>query len=155
MNRLFPDSPGGQRDQRHDRRSRTRKPRRNERKVLSRGMEPGERRHEQGSGHDEKRAGEQSTGHPALPPARVGGQLLGLRTRQEHAEPHGGKKFFFIEPLAAFHHLPVQDGHLSRRAAKARGADHQPGLPGFGRHPALLCVGGTSSSDISRRSTTL
>lgn len=29
------------------------------------------------------------------------------------------------------------------------------GLPGIRLHPALLCVGGTSSSDISRRSTTL
>ena len=114
-------------------------------------MEPGERRHEQGAGNDEERAGEQSACHPALPPAGVGGQLLCLRSRQEHAEPHRGEKFFFLEPLATFHHLAVQDGDLPGRAAKARGADHEPSFPGSGRHPALLCVGGTLSSDIRTR----
>ena len=79
----------------------------------------------------QRRQYKQCTRHYTAPstvhqPAQVGGQLLRLRARQQHAKVQRMQKAFFRYPAALFNQLAVHDGNLPRRAAKADEAELQP-----------------------------
>ncbi|MNE73738.1 hypothetical protein D3C80_1697650 [compost metagenome] len=84
------------------------------------------RQHEQGASN-----------HPAPgavhQPADVGGQLLGLWARQQHAVVEGMQKAPLADPAAPLDQLLMHDRNLPRRAAETDEAQLQPEQQGLGQ----------------------
>ena len=59
-------------------------------------------------------------------PSAVGGQLLGFRAGQQHAELEGAFEVGVIQPAAAFDQLAVHEGDLADGAAEAEETDFEP-----------------------------
>jgi len=59
-------------------------------------------------------------------PADIGGQLLGLRSEEEHAIVEGMEKFIIADPFFPIYQFLVHDSDLTGRAAKTDPAEFQP-----------------------------
>jgi hypothetical protein len=90
--------------------------------------------------NDEERPGHDAAGRPVHQPADVDGGLLGLRTRQEHAEVEGPQELLFRDPAPPFDDLPVHEGDLPGRAAEVDEAEADPEAQGLAesRHAVRL-----------------
>ena len=64
-------------------------------------------------------------------PAQVGGQLDGLRTRQQLAVIEGVQEAGFRDPAPLIHQFPVEHGDLAGGAAEAHQAQVQPKTGGL------------------------
>ncbi len=123
-------------------------------KGAVRGRQPGQGEEHAGAGQDEQPAGRQGAAQPVQLEAKVGGQLLGFRPRQQHAEIQRRGEGALIDPSPPLDQFFMQDGDLAGGPAERDQADLQPqpqgvGEPGRsggdrrnGRRPALACDGG-------------
>src|SRR5215216_3261965 len=90
-----------------------------------------EPQHEDGGDHEE-RAGHDPPYRPVQPPTDVGGHLLGLRARKEHAEVERPQVLALGDPPFPLDQLAVHDGDLARRSPEVDKTKLHPepeGLP--------------------------
>src|SRR5215216_183922 len=105
-----------------------------------------EPQHEDGGDHEE-RAGHDPPYRPVQPPTDVGGHLLGLRARKEHAEVERPQVLALGNPPFPLDQLAVHDGNLARRSPEVDKTKLHPepeGLPEPDRldlHPLLRRLG--------------
>lgn len=80
------------------------------------------------AGQYEEEARGKATFHAVHAPASIGGELHGLRPRQQHAEVQGGQVFLLGQPFSLIDDLPVHERDLSRRSPERQAADPRPDL---------------------------
>ena len=99
--------------------------------VLTGHVEPAEEEEEESGGEDEEGTGGDAAFRAVETPAEVGGELLGLRAGEEHAEVEGVEEVVVGDPASAFDEFAVHEGDLARRPAEADEAQLQPELQGL------------------------
>ena len=99
------------------------KERRDERDVAIEQVERGQRDHDRGAGQDEQQPRRQPAPHAVEPPAREGGELHGLRSRQQHAERQRVEKALLRQPRSRLDQLAMHQRDLRRRPAERQDAD--------------------------------
>ena len=128
----------------------------NPRQVAEGGIEHGKCQHDERAGQYEQQARRQSALDAMQAPARIGGELHGFRSRQQHAEIEGREKLLLAEPFALIDDFAVHEGDLARRPAKGEAADAGPDFGGFGErrrraHGFTLLVGQLWVSSVASR----
>ena len=86
---------------------------------------------QQHRGEQEEPAGDQPPPGAVQQPAQVGGQLDGLRTRQQLAVIQGVQEAGFRDPAPLVHQFAVEHGDLAGGAAEAHQAQVQPETGGL------------------------
>ncbi len=89
-------------------------------------IEPGQQDQDEQGGQYKQHTGDDAAPGAVQQPADIGGQLLRLRPRQQHAVIERMEKASLGNPAAALHQLLVHDGNLAGRAAKADEAQLEP-----------------------------
>ena len=85
----------------------------------------------EGRRQKKKYAGDNPSTNTVKPPPEVGGELLSLRARQEHAELQGSEELGLTDPSPLLHHLRLEDCDLSGGSSEPNAADLQPKPNGF------------------------
>ena len=98
--------------------------------VLTGHVEPAEEEEEEGGGEDEEGTGGDAAFSAVETPAEVGGELLGLRAGEEHAEVEGVEEVVVGDPASAFDEFAVHEGDLAGGAAEAETAEPEPPFEG-------------------------
>ena len=135
--------PGGLQHDRQHRRFQGPEQRHQQRQLTPEGIEAGQPQQQQHRGQQEQPAGDQATGNAMHQPAQIGGQLGGLRPRQQHAVVEGMQKATLGEPLAPLHQLAVQQSDLPRRPTEAHQPQLQPEAGGVGQGRGDIGHGGS------------
>ena len=89
-------------------------------------------------GRMNKPAGHDAAGRAVHQPADVGGELLRLRARQEHAVVEGMQKPALGDPALLLDQDAVHDRDLTGRAAETERGDPQPDPKGLRKRNAVL-----------------
>lgn len=100
--------------------------RRHQRNVAQTGIDPAQSHDRDDAGQHEQHAGDQSAERPVHQPADVNGELLGFRSRQQHAVVQRVQETGLTDPAQLLHQHPVHHGDLPRRPAEAQQADLHP-----------------------------
>ena len=120
------DAPGGHQHDGQHRRFEHGEHRGQQRQLPPERVHAGQGREHEHRGDHEQPPGDQATGHAMHQPAQVGGQLHGLRPRQQHAVVEGVQVTPFREPAAPVHQLAMQQGDLPGRPPEAHPAQLEP-----------------------------
>ena len=86
-----------------------------------------QRGHHDRAGQDEQEARRQAAAYAVQQPAGIGGELLRLRPRQQHAEIERMEETRLVKPALLLHHDAVHERDLRRRPAEAGEPDPRPG----------------------------
>lgn len=100
--------------------------RRHQRRLAVGGVQPSERKHHGRAGQDEQHTRDQPAARAVQQPADIGGELHGLRPRQEHAEIQRVHEARVGDPAPLVDHDAMHEGDLPGRTAEAEQADAQP-----------------------------
>ena len=114
-------------DQRQHRRLHAEKRRLDRRQPPVKRINGGERGDDDRARQDEQQTGRQTPAYAVQQPAGIGGELLRLRTRQQHAEIERMQETRLVEPALLLHHDAVHEGDLRRRPAETGESDPRPG----------------------------
>ena len=106
-----------------------------ERVLLPQHVGDGQRHDREEPRQYEQSAGDQATARSMEQPADVGGQLLRLGTRKQHAIAQRMQESLFADPALLVHQDAMHDRDLPGGATKRQQPDTQPGARGLGeRH---------------------
>ena len=114
-------------DQRQHRRLHAEKRRLDRRQPAVKRIDGGERGDDDRARQDEQQARRQTPAYAVQQPAGIGGELLRLRPRQQHAEIERMQETRLVEPALLLHHDAVHEGDLRRRPAETGEPDPRPG----------------------------
>ena len=89
-------------------------------------VEQAQAQHHQRARQHEQDAGHEPAAHAVQRPADVGGELLRLRARQQHAEIERVQEARLVDPLLLVDQHAVHHGDLPGRPAEIDAADLQP-----------------------------
>ena len=96
------------------------------RQVSAGHEEPAQGEEDEHRWQDKQRARRHSPAPAMQPPAEVGGQLLGFRAGEQHAEIKGFEEVPVGDPPALLHQFAVHDGDLPGRPAEADATEPEP-----------------------------
>ena len=126
LQRARSDPPDGVGDQGDDDRQHALERRLQWRPVAVGGGEPGQGEQHDGAGQHEESAGGERALQAVQLQTQVGGKLLGLGARQQHAEVQRRQERALINPSAADDQFLVQDGDLAGWTAERDQANLEP-----------------------------
>lgn len=90
------------------------------------GQDPGQQQQDQRAGQHEQRPGGDAAGQPVQPPARIGGELLGLGSGQQGAEIEPAQEGALVDPAQPVDQLGLHHRDLRGGTAEAEAAELQP-----------------------------
>jgi hypothetical protein len=117
------DAPYGMSDQSDNDRQHPSKCRLKRRPIAVGGSEPCEDEKDNGAWQHEQDPRRKRAAHAVQFQSEIGGELLGFRPRQQHAEVQRGEKRPLFDPAAPFDQLFMNDGNLTRRPSEGGQAD--------------------------------
>ena len=107
------------------------------RHLPQRGIDVAQRQDRDEAGHDEQAAGDEAARGAVHQPADVGGELLRLGARQQHAVVERVQEPRLGDPALLLDEDAVHDRDLPRRAAEAQQRDARPRPGRFGKGDAV------------------
>ena len=125
------ESPGGMQHHGHHGGFERPEHRRQQRQLPPQGIHRGQGREDYNGGQQEQAPGQQAAQRSVQQPADVGGQLGGLRPRQEHAVVEGVQVAPLGKPASLFHQFAVQQRDLPGRTAEAHQTEPNPEAAGL------------------------
>ena len=97
-----------------------------DRHITKAHIDPGQADHHEQGRQNEQRSGDDPSPSAMQEPADIGGELLRLRPREQHAVVERMQETLLADPVPALDQLGMHDGDLARRPAKTDEAQLQP-----------------------------
>jgi len=94
--------------------------------LLKDGVEARQHQDDKEARQYKQQAGNEAAAHAVHQPADIGGQLLSLRARQQHAEIQSVQEALLGNPALLIDNRRVHQGDLTGRPAEAQAADARP-----------------------------